>query len=309
MDKYTNVAEKQADLVLDIIHEFQIDTEGLKGLDPSRGFKMLVMGKPGSGKTYAIPTLLKTELEVFCLFTEPGYGVISHVPNLKMAYIPPGSLTAPWSDLISTANLINSVSAKSLQDATFPNKSERRQFIEVLETLNSFVDSKTNLRYGDTAKWQTDRVLVMDALTGLNFMSRFLTSGGKPNPTFVEWGTMMSNLQEMINTILRVFRCHFVLNAHIEPEKDELTGSLRYAVSTLGRKLAPVFGDFFDDIVLSYRLGTNFYWSTIADDVDGLKARFLPLEGKLPQDFSLPLSLWKEAGGLIIPSPAPTRGE
>ena len=37
-----------------------------------RGFKVLLLGETGSGKTYSLRTLLDAGLEVFVIATEPG---------------------------------------------------------------------------------------------------------------------------------------------------------------------------------------------------------------------------------------------
>lgn len=264
---------------------------------PLPGSRTLLMGPTGVGKTYAIRTLANAGLETFVLFTEPGMETISDDSRIRWRYIPPA--TSPWSDLIQSAKLINTMSNEALQKLTGISQSGFAQFIDILHQCNDFKVGDRS--YGDISRWSTGRALVLDGLTGLSKQSRQLAVGSKPIMTQPDWGVSMDNLEKFIDKLTQDLWCHFVLIAHVEPERDELTGAIKNMPSTLGRKLAPKLPVNFGDVVLAYREGDKFYWST-ADARTDLKARLLPVNGKLNPDFVAIIEAWKKKGGLVEPS-------
>jgi len=259
----------------------------------------LLMGAYGSGKTFSLRTLIDAGLNVFTLFVDPGMESVTDRTELHWRYISPAAAT--WGDLIASAKLINESSNASLQEMTGIHKSSYTQFISVLQQLNNFKAPHESKEYGDVTKWGTDRVLAIDGLTGLGDMSLNLAIGSKPIKTSPDWGVAMDNLHRLIKKLCYDTVCHFVLLAHMEREKDEITGAILKMVSTLGRKLAPVLPIPFSDVILAYREGDKFYWSTKAAETD-LKSRHLPLEDKIKPDFGLILKGWKARGGVITPN-------
>jgi hypothetical protein len=93
-------------------------------------------------------------------------------------------------------------------------------------------------------------------------------------------------------------RCHFVLTAHVEREVDQVFGGVKLTVSTLGKALAPKIPPMFSDVILSYREGAKFLWSTDNAQAD-LKARNLPIRSGLEQNFTAIVERWKSRGGVI----------
>ena len=75
-------------------------------------------------------------------------------------------------------------------------------------------------------------------------------------------------------------------------------GGVKITVSTLGRALAPKIPPMFSDVILSYREGTKFFWSTANAQAD-LKARNLPLAEGQTQDFKVILDKWISRGGKL----------
>ena len=51
---------------------------------PLPGVNVLLMGASGTGKTHAIQTLISSGITPFCIFTEPGFETISHIPPDKL---------------------------------------------------------------------------------------------------------------------------------------------------------------------------------------------------------------------------------
>ena len=267
------------------------------------GFNALLIGATGSGKTHSLRTLLDAGLEVFVLFTEPGMEVLGDLAceqNLHYHYIPPAN--ADWDTMIDSAKKINTLNFEALSKLPAINKQKYNQLIQVLESLHNFPCDRCGETFGDVSTWDTNRVLVIDSLSGLNIMSMDLVVGSKPTKSMSDWGVAQSNLERLINKLCTDTQCHFVLTGHLEKEHDEVTGRTTLMVSTLGRKLAPVLPRFFSDVILAKRDGEKFTWSTAAMNTD-LKARNLPIADNLQPDFKQILATWVDHGGEVKAEP------
>ena len=94
----------------------------------------------------------------------------------------------------------------------------------------------------------------------------------------------MNAEEKLILKLTATLNCYFCLTAHVEREMQEATGFTQLMAGALGKRLAPKLPRTFSDVVLTYREGAKFYWSTTAPNVD-LKARTLPLDPKLEPTF------------------------
>ena len=267
------------------------------------GFNELIMGATGTGKTHSMRTLIDAGIEVFVLFTEPGMRTLADIPcedGLHFHYIPPAKPT--FDAMAESARKINR--ASSLEQLTKEKnweKAKYQQFIEVVTFMNDFKCDRCGADFGGVDEWSTDRALVIDSLSGLNIMAMDLVAGSKPVKAPADWGTAMDNLERFINRMCTGTECHFILTAHLEREKDEVSGGVQLMASTLGQKLAPKVPRYFDDVIQCIRKGDDFSWSTASNNVD-LKARNLPISDKLPPSFVQVVEAWKEVGGIIQPT-------
>jgi len=262
------------------------------------GFKVLLMGASGCGKTFSIRSLVEAGLEVFVIATEPGIqSVLGDIPKEKLHwhYIKPAAPS--FDDLIANAKKINTMSFESLTKSTF-DKQKYSQFLELLGACANFKCDRTGEDYGSVDEWGTDRVLVVDSLSGVNIMAMDLVVGAKPVNAPGDCGVAMDNLERLINRWCTGLDCHFVLTSHLEREKDEVTGGISLMTSTLGQKLAPKVPRFFDDVLQAKRTGKTWMWSSIAPNVD-LKTRHLELDDKMNPSFKHILDAWKKMGGII----------
>lgn len=269
------------------------------------GIKMLLMGPTGSGKTTSLRTLLDIPdgPEVFAIFTEPRYDVLGGdvLDKIHYRYVAPASMD--WASLIQAGRLVNTMSNEALQKMSSIAGASFTQYLDLISICNNFVDQHGR-SFGDVATWGTNRLLWIDSLTGLSKMARKIRAGNKPVLTQPDWGVSMSLVQELIDTLATGLFCHFVLVAHVEREVDEVSGSARVMVSTLGRKLAPVIPVNFSEVVMAKRVGDGFFWSTTEGDAD-LKSCYLPLSSKLPPNFAPLWGEWLNRGGAVVQEAPP----
>lgn len=273
-------------------------TEHTQGnLEPTRGFKVLLIGETGSGKTHSLSTLIDAGLELFVISTEPGVletkaiGALRNNPHFHYRYIPPAPLD--WDNAIQLATRINAASAQTLANVVDPGKREYDQFMTLLTLLSDFTDQRGE-NFGPVDNWGTDRVLCIDSLTGLSLMILNLVVGYRPVISPGEWGAAMGQMEHHIQTLCASIPCHLVVTAHPEREYNEVLGQSRIMASVPGKKLAPKIPRFFSDVVYVVRDGKKFHWDTIAENAE-LKARNLPLADNLPPSFVPLYESWKES--------------
>jgi hypothetical protein len=250
------------------------------------------MGPPGSGKTDSTLTLVEAGIETFVLVTEPT-GTDSLIDSAKRRklsldklhwrVIPPA---APgWKalgDALSTTKSMSYEDISKIKQGI--GKREMHQLEDFVQSLQSFVCERTRKDFGDVTSWDDSRALVLDSLSGLSLFVMHHTVGFKSSPHQGEWGIAMSLLEQLLLKLSSDCRCFFVLIAHTEREPDEIAGSSRITVSTLGRKLAPKIPRYFSEFVLARRTAQKFTWSTAANDSD-LKSRALPVSNELEPTF------------------------
>lgn len=269
---------------------------------PLPGTNTLLLGGSGAGKTSALRTLTGRGIEIFGLFTEPGFEVVGDLPDEKLHwhYIPPA--TTDWSAAIDTARKINTFTFQQLTNLADINKTKYNQYVQLLESLSNFKCDRCGKAFGAVDSWGTGRGLWLDSLSGLNVMAMTLVVGTKPVKSMSDWGVAMDNLEGLIRNLCVLTRCHFVLVGHIERENSEMSGS-QIMAATLGRKLAPKLPIYFSDVVLAQRNASAFSWSTAAVGVD-LKARNLRIGDNLQPSFGQILDSWISRGGIIEVPPS-----
>lgn len=271
------------------------------------GVKVLLEGESGTGKTDVLTTLVAAGLKPFIIFTESSMGIIAKsckrrgldMDQIQWKYIAPA--TASWDALSKTASQINTLSFEGLCKIQDTNRIQYNQWAQVLATCANFISDKDGKNYGDVTTWGTDRVLIIDGLTNLSTMAMTLLVGGRPTRAQSDWLVTQNNLENFLDTIIHNTQCHFCLLAHLEPEKNEVTGGIQLYASTLGKKLAPKLPAKFDEVIHAVRNGTEFLWSVATHNAI-LKSRYLPISEKLTASFVPMIESWKENGGIIQPT-------
>lgn len=273
------------------------------------GFNTVLMGPSGTGKTHSIGTLVDTGLDVFYIPLESGTESLVGYYTDKGQPLPPNlhihALSQPkasFTDLLESAKRTNTLPHDSVMKMPDPNRSKYDGYLKLLTSLNNFTDSRTGEVFGPADAWGTDRVVVLDGLTGLNNFAMQLVIGGRAERTQTDWGVAQAYVESLLRKLTDGCRCHFVLIAHVERETDMVQGGVKLMVSTLGKALAPKIPSMFSDVVLTKKDIDKFTWSTAESTAD-VKNRNLALKAGLPADFGPLYAKWKSrASGIITPS-------
>lgn len=276
-----------------------------KAASPLPGVKVLLEGPTGTGKTYAIGSLVDTGLEVFYMCFESAETLLGYwtdrglkVPaNLHVHTVAPSN--ASFLEQAAAVKQVNTLSYETLKKVVDPNRSKYDQFEKFLLNFNQVVDDATGVKFGSVDSWGTDRALVIDQLTGLGDAVMKAVIGGKADRDQKDWGLAQNLLENLLRKLTSDCRCHFILNAHVERETDLVLGGVKLTVSTLGRALPPKIPPMFSDVILTTRNGATWLWDTANPQAD-LKTRNLPVSDKIIPSFGQILAKWKSRGGVLV---------
>ena len=272
------------------------DNDSVREAHQYPGFKVLLEGPAGSGKTTSLGTLAEIEGVtpfVFCL--ETGMDVLQDFNKdgckVHWSYVQP--VTSSFKEQARMARAINMMDRKALMEAK-GQPQEHNHFVRFMELQDLPVTCQNcGKEFPSPTQWGTDMVLVYDGLSGINVMAMNNVMKGKVAANQSDWGLAMQRIESLLQHCTLGIRCHFVCISHVTRETDELTGTRIITVDTLGRKLPPSLPRLFTDVVLAVRNKDKFTWSTIDPQAD-LKGRNLSLASGLPPSFVPLHSKWKE---------------
>lgn len=274
------------------------------------GFNCLLMGPAGTGKTHAIGTLVDAGIEVFYIALEPGLESLLGYWVDRGLPVPPNlhwhTVKAPdasFTELLDVATKINTMSLEMLSKLQDTNRSKYNQFRSLYEVLNNFTDQRTGEAFGPVDKFDTSRAVAIDGLTGVNTASMLSVIGGKPVRSMPDWGLAQQQVETLLNKLCNNMRCHFLLLAHVEREKDEVLGGIKLMVSTLGNKLAPKIPALFSDVILTVRQGAKWNWDT-ANPMADLKTRNLPVSQDIQPSFAQIVKKWQARNAAVSGTPS-----
>lgn len=270
------------------------------------GFNCVVMGPPGTGKTFALSTLADAGLETFVLFLEPGLESLIAAwtdrgrpipPNIHWHYLE--ARQRSFAEMEAMAGRVGRLDLKALANYRDVRRGDYNRFEALYACLNNFTDQRTGQSFGPVDKWDNSRVLVIDGATGIGDAAMEMMTGDKPVRDKSDYGIAQNNMMTLIHKLTSGCRCHFVLLAHVERQIDEVMGGVKLMPSTPGKAIQGIITQPFSDVILSRREGATFWWDT-ADSSADLKTRNLPIQSKLPADFGAIYQRWKaraEAAG------------
>lgn len=260
---------------------------------------ILLVGAPGAGKTYSLGTIAKRRKLVY-LFTDPGGDeslidscMAQDVPlsQLHWHYMPP--VSDGWETLQQMTTKVNSFNYESLTKLSGINKELHKKFYEIVGQLGNFQCERTGKELGPVEQLDpAEYAIAFDSLTGLNKIARDTTVGAKPTMHQGEWGIAMALEETLIRQFVADIPLMKVMIGHLDRQVDEVAGRSTFMVSLLGNKLAPQIPHLFSDVIFANTEGGKFQWSTM-DDRIALKSRNLPLQQKLPPDFTPIIDKWE----------------
>ena len=92
-------------------------TEQSPPIKPPPGFRVLLEGPAGTGKTTACRTLVAAGLTPFFVFTEPSMNMVGDIPCPKLHYTYSGQESIGWGAMIKNAKNIAFIQNEDLQKA------------------------------------------------------------------------------------------------------------------------------------------------------------------------------------------------
>lgn len=262
--------------------------------------KVILMGDSGTGKTQALATLADSGITPFVIATEQNFlqTASQHLGSrMHYKFISPQPEQS-WDQILDMTKKINTLSYENLCKVSDPFKTAHNKLLDVITTCNKFVCDCCKQDWGSVKNWNTDRAIVIDSFSGLSDMAFALVVGNKPVRAMPDYGVAQGALRMLMGPLTAQTKAMFVLIAHIDREKDEITGGTTITIKTIGNKLGPDLPRMFSDVIRTRRDGTNFTWDT-ADASATVVARHLPIAANIKPSFAPLIENWKAKGGKI----------
>lgn len=257
--------------------------------------KVILMGFPGSGKTWSLHTALRADLELFLIGTEPNAvdslldaldanGVEDLKANLHWTTIQAAPADrATLRELVKITNIMSYEDISKIKSGIARGRTN--QLAKLVETLEDFHCEHCGVSFGDPAQWTDSRMLVLDSLSGLNHLAFTNHVGLKPSAHQGEWGVAINTEAQFITDLVYGLKCFFTLIAHIDRDQNPITGGTVISPAALGNKYGPKMGKDFSEVILAKKIHSTFTWSTAEVDT-ATKNRSLPISDKLPPSFA-----------------------
>lgn len=269
---------------------------------PIPGIKALSIGGPGTGKTTLIKTFVDAGITPMCIFTENSYDVLGDTDPMKLHWMYVKPVSGDIQNLLDSAKKVGTLSPDEIQKSRDLSRDQRNQYYPLLNAVARFVDDRTGEIFGNAGTWGTDKVLVLDSLSGVTLAATKLAVGEKYAMTQPEFQLAMKTIENLVIYLCMNLHCHVYLTSHAEREVDEVNGGIKIYPSTLGRKLAPTLGRFFTDVFMTKRVAGTVPPKYVIDTADtnaDLKARNFGIKADLAMSFVPAIEAWKKRGGII----------
>lgn len=273
------------------------------------GPNILLNGEAGVGKTYSLGTFVDwaakqtPAMEVFYLDIEGSLETLlgywrdagKEIPtNLHWHQMktPPVGLT----QLLKGAKDTGDFSYEMLTKTADQNRGgDNNNFYKILTAMSNFPDDRTGQKFGPVDKFGSDRAFILDSFTELSNAAAKMVIGAKPTMAPPEYGVAQNHLMNYLRLITST-PATFIMTSHPVRDKDEISGTVRTTIKTVGTAIQPEIPPLFSDVIYAVREADKFYWDTAAYGVV-TKTRSLGYRSKIAPDFGQIMELWKKRGG------------
>lgn len=272
---------------------------------PLIGPKVLLMGPAGTGKTYALGTLVDwaaaNAIEVFVLFTENGLETLKGYWTDRGVAIPPNlhwhqqvTKSLGLAAMIDGAEKVGKYTYKMLTEMNDANRGgENNAFWKILSTCKDFPDDRTGKHFGPIDSFGLDKIFVVDSLSELSTAAMKMQVGNKPMAAPQDYGVAQQYIISFLRLVTQGMSCGFALTAHVDRILDPVSQTTKIMVKSAGKALADEIPQLFSDVIYTVREGDKWYWDTAAYGVDS-KTRSLGYKSKISPDFAQVFDVWKK---------------
>lgn len=271
------------------------------------GPKVLLMGPAGTGKTYALGTLADwaqaNHKTMFVLALDPGIEALLGYWTDRKLLIPTclhwhSQQTKPLTlkQIMDGAEKVGKLSYELLTKLQDPNRGDNNAFWKILSSCAEPVSDRDGRKFPPVDKWDSDMIFCIDGLTELSNAAMKMQIGNKPTAAPSDYGVAQNNLMNFLRLLTQGSRYTFVLIAHVQRSKNEVTGGETLQVNTVGQAICGEIPPMFSDVIYTVREGATFTWDTAAYGVD-TKTRSLGYRRAIKPDFGQIMDLWKQRGG------------
>lgn len=273
------------------------------------GPKVCLMGLGGTGKTYAIGTLVDwaaaNGFEVAVLFTENGLETLlgyfrdkGREPPTCLFWHQQGTKPISLKAMLATADSIGKLSYEALAKSIDGNRGgDNNAFFKILNSCANFKDDRTGKELGPVDSFPRTRIFVMDSLTETGNAAMKMQIGSRPMASPGDYGVAQNTLMNFLRLCTQGIDCPFVMTAHVDRETDAVTQSTKIMIKAIGKALATEIPTLFSDVIYTTREADKFYWDTAAYGVD-TKTRSLGYRSKIEPNFAQIFDVWAKRGGI-----------
>lgn len=225
----------------------------LSDLRTNKPIKMLLIGDSGNGKTGALASLAKAGYKLRILDFDNGLEVLAyHLKGVKDKDGAEAISNIKYETLIDNLKSIGNKIVPVGQPVAFSN---------ALNLLDKWKPPIASEDLGSPATWGTDTILVIDSLTFMSsaalrrVLAMQMRSGDQPQ--IQDWGQAMANIEDTLNILYGdTIKCHVIITSHIVYIEQE-GGINKGYPSTLGNKLPPKIGRYFNQILHMQKKGSG----------------------------------------------------
>lgn len=232
--------------------------------------KMLYMGDTGTGKTGALASLVNNGYKLHILDYDNGL------------------------DILSTT-----VKPEFLKNVEYETLTEKKKAVNgsvlIQGTPKSFAKGLALLTEWGSKYTSKEDVIVIDSLTFMSdaALEHVLAGAGHTGrqPEIQEWGLAMSLIEDLLSILYSDdIKCNVIVNSHIKYIEDEGTGMVKAQINTLGSKLPPKVGRYFNHLIMGAMQGPKRIFKTKGSAIFGLKS---PNPDKVKDQYGIETGLWE----------------